>query len=397
MFLHARPVLPRPMLAIGILARGRRRRWPLSLTLFAVVLLLPLPGPAGTAHHVDAPTAPRATRYVVGGTRWMPSSNHEIIHFICRPHHNYVIGLSSRGLGGRSGSDAETQRAYLHALEEAVRDWAERMECPTLRVEMDPPYPDVQVRFGTITGLHTLAVATRAGDITLRSDRGWFPGSERKSRYLGGGSRVSFYWVVAHELGHVFGIGHSDSPGSLMYPTQCPTCRWSSFEQAAANVIHATSLVPAWSRRLSRSRFFVRTPVSVVPSLLSGTLPDEALALLDPAAPENTCRARKAKPDDARGGFSPDPRLLKQPLSPPRDLEITASLHTTFWVRRARRRLAEGRHAALRCALPPSPLSRPANRRFPRKPDHAMIGTLVGLPSPHGEDDDHAHAPRGLL
>lgn len=88
---------------------------------------------------------------------------------------------------------------------------------------------------------------------------------------------MSFYWVVAHELGHVWGLAHSDSPRSLMYPTQCATCRWSSFEQAAGNLIHAAGLVPDWSRPHYANRFFVKTPRGVIPRLLTGELPDEPL------------------------------------------------------------------------------------------------------------------------
>jgi hypothetical protein len=46
-----------------------------------------------------------------------------------------------------------------------------------------------------------------AGDIHLDDEESW-----------GAGSGVDLYSVVLHEAGHALGLGHSDSPGAVMYP-----------------------------------------------------------------------------------------------------------------------------------------------------------------------------------
>jgi len=212
--------------------------------------------------------------YVAGGTRWLDSRHDEVVHFICQGGAPYIISLDTASLREARVTNADHQR-FLAALREAVDDWSALMGCNRFRVELDSPYPNTRIHFTPIDTPGTLATATRAGDITLNVRRDWFPGSKRHGNYGPNHRLVSFYWVVAHELGHVWGLAHSTSPDALMYPSQCRTCRWSSFEQAAGNVIRASSRAPAWSRLHYANRFFAKTPRSVVGRLLKGDLPEE--------------------------------------------------------------------------------------------------------------------------
>ncbi len=243
----------------------------LSITALLLAEASPFPDRPSPGHPADSNTV---KQYRAGGARWLDSNHQELVHFFCHPGTPYRISLNSVGLLS-AGIDPAEQTAYLEALREAARDWSERMRCPWIRVDLDGVDPHTRVVLAFIDTPGTLAVATRAGDITLNAGRDWFPGSKKQGNYGEHGRRVSFYWVVAHELGHVWGLAHSDSPDSLMNASQCETCRWSSFEQAAANVIHATSLMPSWSRPHYSSRFFARTPVEVIEPLLTGELPDE--------------------------------------------------------------------------------------------------------------------------
>jgi hypothetical protein len=214
-----------------------------------------------------------AQQYRAGGTRWLDSRADEVVHFICQGGAPYTISLDTASLREARIASAEHPR-FLGALREAVADWSALMGCHRFRVELDSAYPNTRIYFTRIDAPGTLATATRAGDITLNVRRQWFPGSKRHGNYGPEHRSVSFYWVVAHELGHVWGLAHADSPESLMYPSQCHTCRWSSFEQAAGNVIRASSQTPGWSRLHYANRFFAKTPRTVVPRLLKGDLPD---------------------------------------------------------------------------------------------------------------------------
>jgi len=230
-----------------------------------------------------------AQQYLAGGTRWLDSRHDEVVHFICQGGAPYTISLDSRTLIHARIPRADHRR-FVDALREAVRDWSALMGCNRLRVELDSPYPNTRIYFTPIESPGTLATATRAGDITLNVRRDWFPGSKRHGNYGPNHRMVSFYWVVAHELGHVWGLAHSSRPDALMYPSQCHTCRWSSFEQAAGNVIQASSRAPAWSRPHYANRFFAKTPRSVVDRLLTGDLPEEpALANAADECETQTC------------------------------------------------------------------------------------------------------------
>jgi Matrixin len=246
-----------------------------------------------------------AQQYVAGGTRWLDSRHDEVVHFICQGGAPYTISLDSASLREARVATADHPR-FLGALRAAVSDWSALMGCNRFRVEMDSPYPNTRIYFTPIETPGTLATATRAGDVTLNVRRDWFPGSKRHGNYGPSHRMVSFYWVVAHELGHVWGLAHSTSPDALMYPSQCRTCRWSSFEQAAGNVIRASSSTPAWSRPHYANRFFAKTPRSVVGRLLKGDLPEETSRAGAPSTCESqTCAAdptsRDTPPSDGCG------------------------------------------------------------------------------------------------
>jgi len=51
-----------------------------------------------------------------------------------------------------------------------------------------------------------------AGDVHLDNDEEWVMGPDISTR------SVDLFSVVLHELGHALGLGHSDVPGSVMYP-----------------------------------------------------------------------------------------------------------------------------------------------------------------------------------
>jgi hypothetical protein len=53
---------------------------------------------------------------------------------------------------------------------------------------------------------------TIAGDMHLDADEQWVAGADVSP------SSVDLYSVALHELGHALGLGHSDVPGSVMYP-----------------------------------------------------------------------------------------------------------------------------------------------------------------------------------
>jgi len=235
-------------------------------------------------------------QYQAGGTRWLHSRLDEVVHFICQGGDPYIISLDSASLREARVATVDHPR-FLESLRAAVSDWSDLMGCNRFRVEMDSPYPNTRIYFTPIETPGTLATATRAGDVTLNVRRDWFPGSKRHGNYGPNHRLVSFYWVVAHELGHVWGLAHSTSPDALMYPSQCRTCRWSSFEQAAGNVIRASSQTPAWSRPHYANRFFAKTPRSVVEQLLKGDLPEERAGIAAAQTCESqTCSAAPSTP-----------------------------------------------------------------------------------------------------
>ncbi len=272
----------------------------LCLALFAQLAGVPSLDPS------QAPTSPKRVdlshQYVAGGTRWLDSRNNEVVHFICQGGTPYTVSLDSASLREARVATADHPR-FLGALRAAVSDWSALMGCNRFRVEMDSPYPNTRIYFTPIETPGTLATATRAGDVTLNVRRDWFPGSKHHGNYGPNHRLVSFYWVVAHELGHVWGLAHSSSPDALMYPSQCRTCRWSSFEQAAGNVIRASSQTPAWSRPHYANRFFAKTPRSVVRRLLLGDLPEDPSVI----ATRNTCESQTCSSDPS------------QPLTPHND------------------------------------------------------------------------------
>lgn len=275
----------------------------LCLALFAHLLPSSSQSPATPrkAHQITN----QSYQYQAGGTRWLDSRHDEVVHFICQGGAPYTISLDSASLRDARVPTADHQR-FLDALREAVRDWSALMGCHRFRVELDSPYPNTRIYFTPIDAPGTLATATRAGDITLNQRRDWFSGSKRHGNYGPHNRLVSFYWVVAHELGHVWGLAHASSPDSLMYPSQCRTCRWSSFEQAAGNVIRASSQAPAWSRPHYANSFFAKTPRAVVGRLLKGDLPTEP-ALADSAndCESQTCTNPAALDRPPQDGCSP--------------------------------------------------------------------------------------------
>ncbi|MFH2009515.1 MAG: matrixin family metalloprotease [bacterium] len=257
--------------------------------------------PSPKRHAVSKQRADDPRQYVAGGTRWLDSRHQEVVHFICQGGTPYIISLDSASLR-RAGAPKSTHPRFLEALREAVQDWAELISCDRFRVELDSPYPNTRIAWTGIDAPGTLATATRAGDISLNVHRAWFPGSKKHGNYSSKRRLVSFYWVVAHELGHVWGLAHSDRPDALMYPTQCSTCRWSSFEQAAGNVIRAASRSPRWSRPHYANRSFAKTPINVIGQLLSGDLPDDIE--LTPLA--DSCESATCESDIRRPGQDPE-------------------------------------------------------------------------------------------
>ncbi|MDY0003053.1 MAG: matrixin family metalloprotease, partial [Polyangia bacterium] len=255
-------------------------------------------------------------QYEAGGARWLESDNQELVHFVCEPGTPYVVSLDRQSLV-EAGVAPETIPAFLEALREAVADWRAVLRCDRIRAELDSPWADTLVSFVPIDTPGTLAVGTRAEHIQLNASRSWFPGSKRRTKYGDHGRSVSFYWVVAHELGHVWGLAHSESPDSLMYPRQCEGCRWSSFEQAAGNLIHAAGLVPDWSRPYYANRFFVKTPLAVIPRLLTGELPDEPLwsAVAEQCQGE-LCTSTPGQEPGLSGGLTPEPIPRSSLLGP---------------------------------------------------------------------------------
>jgi Matrixin len=244
----------------------------ITVALFAQ--LVPTSVAASASNRSATKPSHHAQRYWAGGARWLGSRHHEVVHFICLGGSPYTISLDSTSMRQARIPEAEHPR-FLEALRAAVTDWSVLMGCNRFRVDLDIADPNTRVHFAPIEAANTLATANRAGDMTLNVWREWFPGSERRGNYGPNRRQVSFYWVVAHELGHVWGLAHSNRRDALMYPTQCRTCRWSSYEQAAANVIRAASEVPAFSRPHDASRFFAKTPQAVVGRLLKGDLPNE--------------------------------------------------------------------------------------------------------------------------
>lgn len=291
----------------------------MALALLAGALL-----PPSSAHTAQDPRPPeghrRSAQLEAGGSRWLESTNLEVVHFVCEPGTPYVVSLDRASLLG-AGIAPDGLPAFAEALRQAVADWRAVLRCERIRADVDNPDADTRIFFAPIDTPGTLAVGTRAEHIVLNSGRAWFPGSSRRSKYAAGGRAVSFYWVVAHELGHVWGLAHSDNPESLMYPTQCDRCRWSSFEQAAGNLIHAAGLVPDWSRPYYANRFFVKTPLAVIPRLLTGELPDEPLwsAVAERCQGErctSTLEPEPALPE----GLEPIPRSSLVGLQPLRGL-----------------------------------------------------------------------------
>jgi hypothetical protein len=214
----------------------------------------------------------------------MESTQNELVHFVCRPGAAYVISLDTRSLA-QAGIPKTDRWQYVQALSQATRDWSEVLGCRNLTVELDHPNPGTTVRFAALANDRTLAVATRAGDVVVNARRRWFAGS----RDLAPGNRqqaVSFYWVTAHELGHVWGLSHTDRPGALMQGTLAAGTDWSGFERAAGNLIRLASAHPWWSRPHETSRSFVRTPLSIVDSLLR-----EDLHEVETLAAEGECRS----------------------------------------------------------------------------------------------------------
>jgi hypothetical protein len=374
-----RPTQPaaRRTLRLGALLKA------LSLLSVAALLLpeaTPFPNRPSPERPADSNTV---EQYRAGGARWLDSNHQEVVHFFCHPGTPYRISLNSVGLLS-AGIDPAEQTAYLEALREAARDWSDRMRCPWIRVELDGVDPNTRVVLAFIDRPGTLAVATRAGDITLNAGRDWFPGSKRQGNYDEHGRRVSFYWVIAHELGHVWGLAHSESPDSLMNASQCDTCRWSSFEQAAANVIHATSLMPSWSRPHYSSRFFARTPIEAIAPLLTGELPDEV---------RTAQRTRShCEPEMCTSMHLPALAPNRHPDCETADPYPTSALFGWPALAEVGRSLRELAHRRVVPAPDPPP------RRTPRRPGHSPLPRAILQPVVLPTDPpDHLEVPWSLF
>src|SRR5262249_22912074 len=83
----------------------------------------------------------------------------------------------------------------------------------------DAALANVHIRVAASTALGdardgVLGAADAAGNITLVSGWNWYTGSDASQ--IGAG-QYDFQTIVAHELGHVFGLGESADRASVMY------------------------------------------------------------------------------------------------------------------------------------------------------------------------------------